>query len=289
MKRIFLNICLFLIAFSAVERFCHKQTHGFSLHKIHSDLSFNPDWEFPPLSENEKTELFCALSQPYYFLNSGGEFYAFVSKDGKYVIKFFKHHHMRKKSWLDFFLPKSISHSRVKRLATLFSSCRLAFDRFQKQTGLIYLHLNKTEDLKITLKLFDRIGVMQHVYLDQLEFVLQKRASMAYPTITALAEARELEAAKVRLSSLVDLIISRCQVGLAEHDARKRNFGFIGENAIEIDIGSFSINEKLKDPEEMQKALLLETSRLRRWVKKYHPELSEFLDEKIEKSLIKIF
>lgn len=281
MKKILSKTFLFLIVFFTIERFCHRQTHGFRLHKIQSNHEYNPFWEIHQNSLPHE-----ALSQPYHFLESGGECYAFSSKDEKYVLKFFKHHHMREKKWHDSLPFLKTKDKRKKRLETLFSSCKIAQDRFQNETGLIYLHLNQTENLNIQLKIFDAIGVLHHLDLDQITFALQKKASLAYPTLTHLIEAGELEAAKTRLSSLIQLMIARSKAGIADHDPRKRNFGFVGDQAIEIDLGSFSINEELKTSKETRRALYRETIKLRRWVKKYHPELTDFLKTTLEEHFV---
>ena len=281
MRRFAVRLIMFVIAFCTIERFCHQRTQGFSQRKIRSELPFHSEWTIAPLSDAKMEKIHTILSQPYYFLNSGGECYVFGSKDGKYVLKFFKHHHMKTKSWMDPLLPQSFINRRMQKLTLLFTSCKLSYDRFRKETGLVYVHLNKTHDLKIKLSLFDPIGVIHKINLDQFEFALQKKASLAYPTIGALKEAQELDAAKVRIASLVNLIAHRCEVGLADHDARRRNFGFLGEQAIEIDLGSFSVNENLKTSSEMKKVLMVETGRLRQWIHKYHPELLEFLDETV--------
>ncbi|NGX26325.1 MAG: hypothetical protein K940chlam6_00241 [Chlamydiae bacterium] len=105
MKNWVIQGALFFIGFIAVERFCHKQTQGFQLQKIQADLPHNSDWETLLPGDHTSQRLQTILSQPYSFLNSGGESYAFVSKDGKYVLKFFKLHHMRPKSFADKFLP----------------------------------------------------------------------------------------------------------------------------------------------------------------------------------------
>ena len=139
--------------------------------------------------------------------------------------------------------------------------------------------------MHLDCKLFDAIGAKHSLNFDQIPFALQERASMAYPTLSALTEARELDAAKKRLGSLVDLIVARCAVGLSDHDARKRNFGFVGEKAVEIDIGSFTIDEMLKTPLETKKVLMHETLKLRRYIKKRHPELIDFLDKKLNSYL----
>ncbi len=289
MRRWIIQGLLFVIGFTAVERFCHKQTHGFRLQKIQADLPYNSDWETLLPGDHEIRIIQSILSQPYYFLASGGESYAFVSDDGKYVLKFFKLHHMRPKNLSDAFLPtyfrEKVQKQRIKKLSTLFSSCLLAYERFREKTGLVYLHLNNTDNLHLDCKLFDAIGAKHSLNFDQIPFALQERASMAYPTLSALTEARELEAAKKRLGSLVDLIVARCAVGLSDHDARKRNFGFVGEKAVEIDIGSFTIDEMLKTPLETKKVLMHETLKLRRYIKKRHPELIDFLDKKLNSYL----
>lgn len=287
----FIQIALLMILFVAVERFCHQKTHGFRIHKIQSNLPYNPDWEtaFPGDPSLKKVQ--SILSQPFTFLDSGGQCYSFVSKDGEYVLKFFKLHHMRPQSWEDALLPpyfrEKYQKQRMKRLCTLFSSCKLAYDRFPEGTGLLYLHLNKTDFLCTKLKLFDPIGVVHTLDLDQMEFALQKKAVMAYPALKALAESKEIDAAKKRLASLLDLILARCHAGIADHDARQRNFGFVGDQAIEIDLGSFSVNESLKTETSSQKALLKESAKLRQFVKKYTPELTDFFEEHLQKYLEK--
>lgn len=274
----------FLISFMALERFCHKETKGFRIQKIQASL---PHTECKHLYTCE--ELREILSQPFTFLNSGGESYVFVSKDNNYVLKFFKLHHMRPSSLEEFLVPppfrkKFIQHRR-NQLSIFLASCKYAQDRFQKGTGLVHLHINPTDDLNVELKLYDAIGVLHKLDIDQFPFALQEHASMAYPTLTALAEAKEYDALKTRLTSLLDLIVSRCEAGLADHDARKRNFGFIGDRAIELDLGSFSLNENLRDPKEKNKILLHESLRLKRYIKKRHPEISDFLDHEINKRL----
>ena len=288
MKFLAIQTLLFFVLFFSVERFCHQKTHGFRIHKIQSTLPHNPEWDiaFPT---NELENIQAILSQPFCFLDSGGESYVFLSQDKKYILKFFKLHHMRPYSWEDSFLPKKIrthyQNLRKKRLSTLFSSCKLAYDRFQEDAGLLYIHLNKTDFLKVKLKLFDPIGVLHLLDLDHMEFALQKRATLAYPSLVALSEANEFEAAQKRLSSLLDLILARCQAGLADHDARSRNFGFVGEKAIELDLGSFSIDESLKTSAAAKRVFLHETVKLRCFVKKYAPELAGFLEENINQRL----
>ena len=69
------KILLFLILFIATERFCHKQTHGFRLHKIHSSETFAKKIA---LDLPKPEEIKSLLDQPFHFLESGVESYAFM-------------------------------------------------------------------------------------------------------------------------------------------------------------------------------------------------------------------
>lgn len=285
MKGFLIKCLLFLVCFFAVERFCHKRTHGFRPYKIQTSVPAKEEWE-TPIPSNEELSTF--FSQKFHFLDSGGECYVFASEDKRYILKLFKHHHMRPPQWAKLLpgrLNRKITSQYLQKHENFYTSCKLAYDQFRERTGLAYLHLNPTTTLNRKIKLFDAIGALHTLDLDKTPFALQERASMAYPTLTHLVSAQELDAAKIRLRSLVNLIMERCQAGLSDHDARKRNFGFVGNKAIELDLGSFTLNETLKEEAASRKILLLETMKLRRWVKKYTPALSEELEENIKEQL----
>ncbi len=273
------KILLFIGLFIATERFCHKKTHGFRLNKITSDLPRDPalevECDFDPK----------ILAQRYHFLDSGGECYAFLSEDGHYVLKFFKHHHMRLHSPLDPFLPQWELDRRKMRYHRFFKSCKLAYEHFRKETGLLFVHLTKSQNLQTKLIITDPNHIAHQVDLDQLEFTIQKKVTMAKPLLTTLAKADELEEAKARLDTLLALIVDRCKAGLADHDAQLRNFGFIGQEAIEVDLGSFSPDESLKTLPGIKRTLLHETTKMRKWIKTTYPELEEHLDEKVKEFL----
>src|ERR1041385_4811284 len=95
-----LKIFLFIAAFIAIERFCHRQTDGFRNSKILSTLSFHPEWEISSLPPAELANMRRLLSRPFFYLGSGGQCYSFLNEDGVTVLKVFKHHHMRTNSFL---------------------------------------------------------------------------------------------------------------------------------------------------------------------------------------------
>lgn len=274
---------LFIVLFVGAERICHKLTHGFRLSNIYSNLPTDPARETSPLTEQEMASVRSLLSQPYTFLDSGGESYAFVSEDGEYVLKFFKHHHMCLHSWMDPILPQKEIDRRKMRFNRFFKSCKLAYEVFRKETGLIFVHLSKSDDLNIQLTIFDPNHIAHQVNLNELEFALQKKVSMAAPIFADLAETGQLDIAKARLDTLVELIVHRCEVGLADHDAQLRNFGFLDDEVISVDLGCFSFDETLKNSQGIQRTLLHESAKMRKWIKTTYPELEAHLNEKIEK------
>src|SRR5438132_613848 len=71
---------------------------GYSLAKIRSNL--------PRFSESKEQDIlqfaqvFPLLDQPFHFLSSGGTSFAFLGKDGKTILKLFKHQHLTQNSCL---------------------------------------------------------------------------------------------------------------------------------------------------------------------------------------------
>ena len=273
LKNIF-KVVLFLGLSFAVERFCHKQTHGFRLSKIASDLPYDPARQIEPPSEAVRA----LLSQPYTFLDSGGESYVFLSEDGQTILKFFKHHHMRQHKWIDPLLPQWEIDRRKMRFERFFKSCKLAYDHFRTECGLLYIHLNKSDDLNIKLKIYDPNHIAHLIDLDQFEFALQKRVDMASATFADLAKTCDMEQAKIRINSLIDLIARRCDAGLADHDAELRNFGFTDQGPFAVDLGAFSPN----GAQVTKEILIHDATKLRKGIIRIYPELQPYLDEKIQ-------
>src|SRR5258706_12163985 len=88
--------------------------------RIHADKKAT-SWELSPLSAQEKENIDKILTEPFSFLGSGGQCYAFVSKDEKYVLKFFK---------------------QKANPCPLFNSCKIAYETLKEETGMLALHLN---------------------------------------------------------------------------------------------------------------------------------------------------
>jgi hypothetical protein len=271
-----LKISLFLVCFMLTARFCKEQTGRFTILRITSKLTPQPEWETASLSPEEQTRVKQILSQPYSYLSKGVQSFVFASQDGQYVIKFFRHDHLDSPFWLT-------PNQRAKKAVQLhkeFLSYKLAYQHLSQQTGLVFLHLNKTKDLHQTLDLVDKLGIHHHLPLDNYEFLVQKRASLLYTALNQMVEENKLSDAKETLSNLVQLLAHRAELGISDKDPDLiTNFGVIGTEPIQIDVGRFSQKEPKLDKDEIVRI----TDHLDHYLKNRCPELEQHLKTQIDK------
>lgn len=261
-------VCAALVG---IERFCYVQTAGFRLGKIHSDFVYQP----ASVGSQEKPDV---LSQPFTFLGSGVQCYAFLSEDRTTVLKVFKHYHNMPITsfWKEVPLPPlfqrwraHILERRRARLHSIFSSCELAYREYKEETGLLFLHLNPTSTLNQKLILIDKLGIAHRIDLDQTSFILQKKVEMFSEKMESLRKKNDTAGMRACLDSLTTLIQNRCEKGIENSDLRlERNIGFIGTQAIEIDLGSF---HKISD-EERKREQKRELRELKQFIKQNYAE-----------------
>ena len=284
MKWLFLKLLFVALVVYYVPRFCDSKTDGFTLTNIHSDLPYSSQWE---ISCKELPNIF---HQRFTYLGSGGQAYAFLSEDGNYVLKFFKHHLRRLPFWLKvlplpsrFAIKKEIKREkRQQKLLRDFESYKIAYQILPEESGLLYAHLNKTKDLKKQARIVDKLGIEHKVDLDGVEFVVQKRASLVFPHLDTLIEQGKIEKAKRSIDALFFLVTSRCQKGIYDEDPRIRhNMGFVEDKAILIDVGRLRKDPQRKDPEVQKKDLLKITAHLQVYLKEHSPDLYEYLKKKL--------
>jgi hypothetical protein len=270
-----LKISLFLVCFYGTARFCKAQTGKFTVMRITSNLTPRPEWETAALSPGEKVQIQQILNQPFSYLSKGVQSFVFASQDGQYVIKFFRHDHLDAPFWLT--PPKKAK--KQDRLHKEFLSYKLAFENLQEQTGLVYLHLNKSKDLHQTLDLVDKLGIHHPIPLDKYEFLVQKRASLLYTALNQMIEENKMPQAKETLSKLVQLLAHRAQKGISDKDPDLvTNFGVIGTDPVQIDVGRFSQRAPKIDKDEIIRI----TDPLNKHLMTRCPELQQHLKTQIE-------
>ncbi|MCP5506506.1 MAG: hypothetical protein H7A38_06455 [Chlamydiales bacterium] len=273
-----------------MERLSHFLTDDFGYANITSSLPNHPEWNVEVTPE----ELQAAkkiLAQSYTYLASGSQSYVFLSEDGNYVLKFFKHKRWRLSPLLEALpLPANLEAKRLRwkekkneTVHSTFGSCITSFRTFPKETGTLFVHLNKSP-LDQTIVLRDRIGFKHHIELSDVEFVLQKRAIPTDHYLLSLKEEGKTEEAKEALASLLAFTFHRAQKGFSDKDPHPiRNFGFIEGEAVEIDIGGFHHDPK-KDLNYFRNHEILRIERkLLPWLEENYPDLLPAAQEELSR------
>lgn len=238
----FIALALFGFAFYRVD--------GFSAAKIHGSCL---EGGVEPISSQ------VLLNQPFRYLAKGRQCFAFVSEDGKTVIKFLNYDRF------------SFTKRRRDRFQTTLSSLQLAWEFLREETGLLYLHLQRGGALP-SIELIDRGHRRHRIDLNQVVFVLQKRA-------TPIQEEFERRGIEPSIDALLSIVRKRCEQGITDDDYDLWiNFGFVEDRLILFDPGRLSLSDALKTPEGIAKEIRIATKRLRKWLLAKHPEEVAYLD-----------
>jgi hypothetical protein len=269
-----------------IERFCHQKTDGFSLLRVRSSLKPHKEWETQPLTLAEKTELSSLLKQPFTYYGKGAQAFVFLSQDERVVLKLFRNYRMRPPVWshcLPAFVSKEKNRRREWLLHQDFTSYVLAFEELKEETGLLFVHLNKSDDLKQRVTLIDKLGISHVIDLDQMEFLVQKKASLVPHTLDRLMKKGEIAQAQKAIDALLELLIIRCRRGLFDKDPDLlTNFGFCQGKAIQIDVGRFRRDLIRKEKAVYKDDLIRISDPFKHWLTAHYPILADYLDEKVQ-------
>lgn len=267
---------LSLLAVIGIERFCHKETDGFRIDKIHTARA---SLASHPLIEQARVRKI--LNQPFTYLGKGAQCYVFESEDKNYVVKFFRaaeSEPLRILSFLPFnFLKEKVAAKQEKRMRD-FASYELAYTNLKEETGLIFLHLDTSSDLQKAILLVDKLNIKHKIASDRYAFALQKRADLVKTAVKGWMEKGEEKRAAGALASLVQLLSLRAKKGIYDADPNlSKNFGFVGERPIQIDCGGFSKTES-RLPLHFVKG-----GELSYWLKDNYTALSSEFEERLKR------
>ena len=273
-----------------IERLSHFLTDGFKLANISSDLPYQKSWE-TKVSNQDFEESQKALFQPFHYLTSGSQSYVFISEDKKYVIKFFKHKRWRiNPFYASLPLPasweKTRAHWMKKKQETVqdtFHSCKISYELFKNDTGVLFIHLNQSNHLQKTLIIKDQIGCTHKLNLDTLQFILQKNAIPTDKYLLTLRKNGQTDVAKKAIQDLLAFTKKRAELGYSDKDPHLiRNFGFIEGKAVEIDVGGFHKDPKKDFNYYCTHEIVKIQDKLLPWIEKNYPEITSFTQKQIE-------
>ncbi len=281
-KKLF-KLSLFIVGFMLAKSFCEDKTKGFTFTAIDQnipyDASLTTHSNFDPK----------VLAQPFRFLDRGGQSYVFVSEDKTLVIKFFKKQYHIPDALihaLDSSLPGFLKERRFEFLKTrnerfypIFESCKIAREHLQEETGVCYLHFNPTKDLS-PLEVIDNLGIHYLVDLNTTSFIVQKYAERIFTKMEEQLANNDVEGAKKLIHSVFEYIQKRSAQGIRDNDnGLRRNYGCQDNKAVSLDVGSFVLDDSLKEPLTAQMELERKTKQLGQWLADNHPELVPYFNE----------
>jgi hypothetical protein len=272
----------------SLQKFCKSKTDGFAMSKITSEMTYHKEFETSPLSNEELDSIRSILDQPYHYLGKGVQCFAFVSADDKYVLKFFRMRRVLPSNWLiKIPLLESYKQEKIKRkfedLSRDFISYKIAYEQLKDETGLLYIHLNKTDILHQKITLFDKIRVKHTIDMDSMEFLLQKKADLFYPAVEEMLSVGKNSEIKQCVKDLIHLLAYRSSLGIYDKDPDiNTNFGICEGKTLQIDVGRYRPDPTRKDPSLYIDDIVRVTDNLRQWLEAQDPELSDFLLQEIQ-------
>ncbi len=255
--------------------------------RVQSDLAIDAKWEVAPPSPELQQEMKQILSQPFYYLGRGGQCFAFASEDQHYVIKFFKHRFYKPyKIFLNLPLPHSLNQIRKRKMDKILYkmdrdclSYKIAYEEIPEETGLVYLHLHPKENFEQSVSIIDKLGIAHTLSLNNMAFILQKKAEPIPVYLKRLHKRHDEITAKKAIHSIVETIVSCAGKGIFDDDPGiHRNFGFVADKPMFIDVGRF---KRCDDP-AYEHDLRIVTSRFRSFLESNYPYLVTTLDEEID-------
>jgi hypothetical protein len=261
---------------------------GFRLYKIQSNPPYEERWNMA-FSQEDLDQANMALHQKFRYLGHGFQCYAFVSEDDKYVLKFFRHQRLRLPDFvvaipsLPFFAEwrktKILALSRRKEY--LLRSCKTSWNLARDETQLLMVHLNTTKSQFPEVTIIDPLGEKHSLFLDDYQFMLQRKALHVKPTIAELVHKGDIDGAKARIRQIFDLFVLCARKGIQDTDGaliRKNNLGFFGDSAIYIDGGKLQPRKSKITKKAFEKDLK-RLYLLRKWIEAEHPQLLQCFDD----------
>jgi hypothetical protein len=297
-RSLFLPISFFirvgLVIFGAtlfIRPLYYYLTEGFSLKRVEVTIERDPALVLAQPSKQDIESLSLITKQPFRYFKKGSQAYAFMSDDGKYILKLFKFHHMHSMKWLQAIpLPacfqeerNSLINHREERISLTLHSYKIAQEKLNKECALIFTQILPSSSYTLPVTIIDPVGRTYSFDLAHYGFALQHRVNLVLPALRNWIQLNKIDEAKKALSSLVGLFVTRCKKGIQDIDPDlHKNAGYFGSTAVHIDIGSFLENNLMTSKEKMVPDIQKAFKKLHLWLEGRSPDLASFLAEKLK-------
>ena len=284
--KIFVNLLILLSSVFALSKSWVKYSNSFRIDKIFKTQEIA---DYYHVKESSNVDISKILDQKFTFLDKGRQSFVFESEDKKYVLKLIRYHRYFKPFWSDYFNFFSFGRNYTSKIENetqiLFDqtmkSYLLAYEHLKEETGTIFVHLNQNTNLKKKLIIFDKFNRQYEIDLNDIGFILQKKADLFIPNIAQMKD--DIFAVKNMLSSFFLNLNSMYEKKIYNDDRHVlNNLGIDGGRVLEFDIGRLKYKEDLLKKEIYAKEIVYYTTYLRKWLSKNIPEALPFFEIKIQ-------
>ena len=257
---------------------------------ILSKFANRAEWDVK-ISPHHDRFFYVVSQQQLNWLGRGAQAFAFETQDGKYVVKFFQLGRVKDNSdkgfWGELFTKESKEkrQQRVRHREEIFSSSKMCFEELSDETGIVYVHLNRTRDKIKGIKLVDKFGQSHRIRGDDACFVVQKKASYLIPTLTKLMDSGQVELAQARLDQVFQLLLDVAKKGFSDGDdalIRNNNIGFSVSRAMYIDTGHIVHDPDINVRERMAYEFKVRLKPLENWLNVSYPLLASYYGNRQE-------
>lgn len=261
-----------------VGRTYFKLTDGFGPQELAGQFEYDNAWDIGPTSDEVRK----LLSQKYTYMAKGTQSYVLRSQDDKYVVKFFKKKHLNFPEWQETLsrLPvigrifSETKQRRNEKRKTTFAGCKLAYDYMPEDSGIVYIHLNTSNDLPQELTIVDKMGWEHQINPNECSFYIQKKGVALYPELQRFKASGDVIGASKALNDLFSYLIQRSERGIFDRDSNYiNNLGFIEGNAATLDIGCITTDQLIRNPREYSRRIVEHTQAIRQWIEANFAEL----------------
>jgi hypothetical protein len=203
---------------------------------ISSTLPPNPQWAIPEPTPDQNRKIHGILSQKFTVLGEGKQAVALESEDKKYVLKLFKMDSLLP-AWSDQLCPY-FALKQLKKMNALFTGYKNGYQDLREETGLVWIHLAKTDSLHQSITVFDLDKREFHLDADTTEFVIQEKAELVFDRLGRLLREGKMDEMEQAIVSLYTFIQYREAKGYMDRDVGVAyNYGFVGSRPIQVDLG----------------------------------------------------
>ncbi|MBF5060273.1 hypothetical protein [Candidatus Neptunochlamydia vexilliferae] len=236
-----------------------------------------------PYTPQKGEELSPIFTQAFTFLDQGSTSEVFVSQDRKTVLKVFldKNYSSRSRKHIPFLGKLSAKRKELKMKKARYKATINSYALLPKETGMLYYHFSPTDTFHQSITLIDKEGNKRTLDLDRENYLIQRKAIVAWDYIHRHVTQGDLEEARLAIKKLLTFTKLLYDQGIVLIDLQfASNFGFIDGEPTRIDTEHLTFKRSWKT--SYQTHLSEQLADFRVWIEECCPSsLLAYFDEKV--------